>query len=286
MNAPAELLQPGIYTIPAEQYHADPAPLPSLSNSLIKTLLNKTPRHAWMDHPRLNPQFQRREDESKFDLGTAAHAMLLEGVNKAKRIDAEDWRTKAAKEARDMARADGLLPMLPDQYAAAMAMHEAARDYIDSTALRGILQAGKPEQTLIWRERHAWCRARLDWLSEDREIILDYKTTAVDGPGDFMRRNIIAHGYDTQAVFYPRGMQALGHRRPRFLFLVQETAAPFLCYLVEPAESMVELATGKVTRALALWGECVGSNRWPGYSTNVHQAEAPVWALKEEEATV
>jgi hypothetical protein len=223
-------------------------------------------------------------DAQVFDIGTVAHALLLEGDDRAAVIDAEDWRTKAAKEARDAAREAGKIPLLPDQHAAVRDMLQAAHDYIERTDLRGIFSRGKPEQSLIWKDTGVWCRARLDWLTDDRSVILDYKTTGADGPGEFIRRNLITHGYDTQAVFYPRGLGALGHRGARFLFLVQESFAPFMCYLVEPAESMVELATHKISRALPLWRDCLGSNRWPGYSTDVHQADAPMWAMKEEEA--
>ncbi len=281
MNARTDLPQ-GIHTIDADLYHADPCAQPSLSNSLIKTLLTKTPRHAWLQHPRLNPLYEHK-DSGSFDIGSAAHALLLEGVTKARRIDADDWRTKDAKLARDAARMDGEIPLLRDQFEAVMAMVEAAKRYIDSTSLRGIFENGHPEQTLIWRDMNTWCRARLDWLTDDRSLILDYKSTAVDGPGEFMRRNIIAHGYDTQSVWYPRGLAAVGHPGARFLFLVQETFSPFMCYLVEPAESLIELATNKISRAVPLWRDCLGSDRWPGYPVEVHQADAPVWALKEEE---
>jgi hypothetical protein len=47
-------------------------------------------------HPKLNPQLERREDE-KFDIGTAAHAIILEGFAAVEVIDAPDWRTKAAQ---------------------------------------------------------------------------------------------------------------------------------------------------------------------------------------------
>lgn len=287
MNARVSLpLGPGIHAIDAATYHADPCETPSLSNSIVRLLATRTPRHAWMAHPRLNPARRLIEDaEQKFDIGSAAHSLLLEGEDCVRVIDAPDWRTNAAKAARDTARGEGLIPLLPRQHAAVTAMADAARAYIDTTQLRGIFQRGKPEQTVIWRDSlHVLCRARPDWMTDDYSEILDYKSTAVEGPGDFMRRNMVAHGYDTQAVFYPRGVEALGHRRPRFLFLVQEAVAPFLCYLVEPAASMVELATHKLLRALPLWRDCLASNRWPGYSVDVHQAEAPNWALQEEEA--
>lgn len=276
-------LTQGIHQISAEAYHADPCLQPSLSNSLMTVLLNQTPRHAWLRHPRLNPAYEAESGGGAFDIGTAAHAMLLEGENIATVIDAEDWRTKAAQEARDKAYLAGKIPLLKRQHAAVQEMLHVAMAYIDSTSLKGILGRGKAEQTLIWRSANVWCRARLDFLVDDRSVILDYKTTGVAGPAEFIRKQMVAHGYDTQSVFYPQGLNALGHHGARFLFLVQESFAPFMCYLVEPAESMVELASHKITRAMALWRDCLGSDRWPGYSTEVHQADAPVWAIKEEE---
>ncbi len=276
--------EPGIFAMMADDYHADPAPQPSLSNSLMHILLTRTPQHARLAHPRLNPNRVAKADADKFDIGSAAHALLLEGHDHAVVVDADEWRTKSAQDLRDLARKAGKLALLKRQHEAVLAMMSAAHQYVDSTALRGILNRGKPERTLVWKENSIWCRARLDWLTDDRSIILDYKTTGVEGPGEFMRRNMIANGYDTQAVWYPRGVKALGHPAPRFLFLVQEVTSPFLCYLVEPAESMVELATHKVARALPLWRDCLTSNRWPGYPVEVHQADAPIWALREEEA--
>lgn len=273
----------GIHTMPAAEYHADPALQPSLSNSLMKTLLQKTPRHAWMDHPRLNPAYKPRADKKTFDLGTAAHSLLLEGVQKAARIDAKDWRTDVAKAQREEARAAGKIPILPSQYEATHAMVEAARSYIDTTHLRGIFERGQPEQVLLWKSMNVWCRARLDWLTDDRRDILDYKTTEVDSPAAFMRNNVAAHGYDTQSVWYPNGVQHITGERPRFTLLVQEVRPPFACYLVEIAETMTAVASSKVTRALTLWRDCLASNRWPGYPGHPYQAEAPVWAIREEE---
>jgi hypothetical protein len=280
-------MKPGLYTMSAREYHADPAPAPSLSNSLIRCLLDLTPRHAWLQHPRLNVDHVPYESHV-FDPGTVAHAMLLEGEDVCQVIEAADWRTNAAKDARDAVRKAGKVPLLSDQYAKVSAMVRAARDYLDSTPLRGILERAQAEQTVIWREKSGvWCRARLDLLdlTGSDPLILDYKTTgAGGGPAEFARRNVLAHGYDTQAVFYPRGLGALGHGGARFMFLVQEDEPPFMCYLAEPAESMAELANSKIRRALGLWQRCLQANHWPGYPESVHQLEAPVWALKEEEA--
>ena len=63
--------------MPAEKYHADPCMVPSLSNSVAQILLSESPRKAWFSHPKLNTAFAEKED-GKFDIGTAAHAVLLE----------------------------------------------------------------------------------------------------------------------------------------------------------------------------------------------------------------
>ena len=128
----------GIHTISAEEYHADPCESPSLSSSLASALLNQSPRHAWMQHPELNPDY-RPEENSRFDLGSAAHALLLEG-NQAKIaiIEADDWRTKKAKEERDTARENGLLPVLAKHDFALKAMVKAAREFIETTELKGL----------------------------------------------------------------------------------------------------------------------------------------------------
>ena len=59
-------MQQGIYNILAEQYHADPCVTASLSSSIAKILIEQSPMHAWMAHPRLNLKFKRQED-SRFD---------------------------------------------------------------------------------------------------------------------------------------------------------------------------------------------------------------------------
>lgn len=275
---------PGLHTLPSGVYHADCCPAPSLSNSIIKTLLNKSPKHAWLKHPKLNPAYAATED-AKFDLGSAAHSLLLEGYDCCQVIDAEDWRTKDAKAARDRARASGLIPMLHHQYEEAVEMVEVAKDYLARSVLGNIMADGKPEQSLVWTddETGIWCRGRLDWLTNDHSMILDYKTTSVPNPGAFCRSSMGSFGYDTQDAFYTRGMRAIGRVAPEFVFLVQEDTAPYSCYLVACAPSMKALAEHKVQRAIGLWAECLATDTWPGYAETIYHAEAAAWAVAEEE---
>jgi len=271
----------GIHTIPANQYHQDPADGASLSNSLIKVLLNQSPAHARLKHPKLNPDLEQSE-ESKFDIGKAAHAALLEGIDNVRVIEADDWRTKDAKQQRDEARASGKIPLLRRHFTELSIMVETARRFIATNPiLSKAFASGQPEQTMLWKEGNVWCRAMIDWLADDRRTIVDYKTTSASCPDDFIRSSMTAFGYDTQEAFYKRGMASLRHQAD-FFFLVQEDSAPFACYIVQCAESMREMAAHKVERAIALWEACLIADQWPSYPEGVYVAEAQAWALTKE----
>lgn len=272
-----------IEAMPAEQYHADPCDVPSLSNSVAHILIAQSPLHAWMAHPRLNPNY-RPDESSRFDLGSAAHALLLEG-NAAKIcvIDAADWRTKAAKEQREEARANGLLPVLKKHDYAMRAMVKAARDFLASSELAGILDDGEPELTVTWQEGETRLRSRLDWLTTDRAVILDYKTCANAEPNAFIR-NMGAMGYDMQDAFYTRGMEAHGEK-PIFVFLAQEIEPPYACSLISLSNMFLEVANAKVDRAIKTWADCMASGHWPAYPRQVCYAEPPNWMMREHEET-
>jgi len=274
-------LTPGMHNLSMEIYQADPCPKPSLSSGIANILLTQSPAHAWLAHPRLNPAYQR-EFDSRFDLGSAAHTALLErDESKIVIVEADDWRTKAAREARDAAQADGRYAILARQYADVQKMVSAAHSYIQSTELRGIFDTGSPEQSLVWQEGDVWCRARPDLLSADRRAMLDYKTTDSANPEVFIRQ-IPRMGYDGQASWYSRGMEAIGHDT-EFIFLTQEITEPYSCSLVGLSNAYKEVARLKVERALRIWRECTETNRWPAYPTEICYAEPTAYQLADLE---
>jgi hypothetical protein len=274
-------LAEGIHDIPADEYHADPCPAPSLSNSLAQILLNHSPMHAYVSHPRLNPR-QEPRDSSRFDLGSAAHAVLLEGGwDMVEEVHADDWRKKAAQEARDSIRAEGRLPVLSSTYRALQQMVPVAQMYISSNPdLEGLDTDGRPETTLIWREGPTWFRCRPDLRSQDGVVIMDYKTTTSAAPHAF-ERQIERMGYDVQGAFYLRGNRALGAPDDcRFIFLAQEISPPYACQAIGLAPSYVAMGDMKVQRAIQTWRACMASGKWPAYMTRTVWAEVPDWAEK------
>jgi hypothetical protein len=276
-------LQPGIFNLTAEQYHADPAPIASLSSSIANILLDQSPAHAWLAHPRLNLQYER-EESSRFDLGSAAHMMLLERrSDRIVRVNADDWRTKAAKEQRDAAQANGQYAVLERQYGDIVAMCTAAHDYLVDTELSDIL-TGDAEQAVLWQEDKLWYRCRPDLMSKDRLICLDYKSTASAHP-DFIARQIGRMGYDLQNQFYARGIEAVTGIKPKFVFLFQEITKPYACSLVALSNSYEALGQSKVDRAIKTWHKCVTTNTWPGYSNKIMYMDPKAWDLVQEEVT-
>jgi hypothetical protein len=234
-----------------------------------------------MAHPKLNPDYEPTED-SKFDLGSAAHAYLLEGEDKRCIIEADDWRTKGAKEQRDEARIAGLFPLLAKQADAVKLMAATAKQAIlDCSDFGYTLVDGLPEQTVVWKDKNGvWCRSRLDWLSNDRKVILDYKTTTSANPDDFGRK-VIQMAYDMQAAFYCRGIKAVTGVDAKFVFLVQETEAPYVCSFVGMPPAFMELGADKVQAAINLWSECLSTKKWPAYSNRIHWIEPPAWSVSQ-----
>lgn len=276
------IFSPGIHNIPVAVYHADPCPQPSLSNSIANVLISQSPLHAWHQHPRFNAACTPKES-SRFDIGSAAHMLLLERrADGIVVVEANDWRTKAAKEARDAARANGQYPILTHHYARVTEMIKAARLYIETTELAGLFENGHAEQTVIWREEDAWCRARPDFLSEALNVVLDYKTTENAEPEAFIRQ-IGRMNYDLQAEFYTRGVSAQdgGYSALNFVFLAQEISPPYACSLISLANSYRAIGQQKVERALSLWKHCTATDKWPSYSTRIAYAEPAPWQLTE-----
>jgi len=273
----------GIHSLTAAEYHADPAPTASLSSSIAKILLDQSPMHAWLAHPRLNTRYEPGSS-SRFDLGSAAHKMLLEGDDGTIiRVNAPDWRTKAAKEARDAAQACGQFAVLERQYADIVQMVTAARDFLARSELAGMLESGIAESSILWQESDMWCRCRPDLMSADQRVVLDYKTTASAAPDAFARQ-IGRMGYDLQAEFYLRGIESVVRRTGTvFVFLAQEIEPPYACSLMALSNAYRAVGGGKVKRALAIWERCVRSSNWPAYTNQILYCEPRPWDLAESE---
>lgn len=270
--------------MPAEQYHNDPCPTPALSSGIIKTLLNESPRHAYEKHPRLNAEF-KREEKSAFDIGTVCHALLLQGINRMQVIEAPDWRTNHAKELRDLAREEGCIPILYKDSKNVIAMMEVARLAInDCDDFSGIsLDDGVSETPMFWQEENGvWCKIMPDWRLSDNRILIDYKTTSGSSSPEKAARQIMEQlDGDIQAALYRRGVKKLTGVDAKFVFMVQETVAPYAVSFIGVSPTYLALGEDKVETAIALFGECLERNEWPGYERRINWVEPNNWTLEK-----
>ena len=284
-------LKPGIYdAIDAIDYHAGPTEIPSLSASIARILVNKSPAHARAAHPALNPDLER-PDETKFDVGQAAHSLFLEGEDKIAVFVGDSWRTQESKEFAADARLAAKIPLLLGQAGRVRSMvADADAQRLTHRATPKLFRDGKPEQTLVWEEPNGViCRARLDWLRDDHTAIDDYKTTSASADPAKWTRTMYGMGADMQVVFYMRGVERVTGIKPVFRYAVQETYPPYALSVVTLAPSALALANDKVQKAIDTWAVCVADDFWPAYPTDVASIEVPTyeelkWLERQEAA--
>jgi len=284
MTAEAERLRmPGIYTMPAATYHADPCEVPSLSSGIARLLIRRSPMHAHHAHARFGGN--SRDPSATMDAGSILHKLMLGEGDDYEAVQAENWTTKAAKEAREAIREAGRIPVLAHQLEALQAGAEAAlaqmREHPDCGAF---FDAGQSEAVLVAEDRGAWLRCMVDRLpTGERMPWFDIKTTkASAAPVDFQRAMIRDHAF--QEAFYRR-IGRLLNRKPRaFFFVVVEQDAPHAIAVMAAAPSLVEIADLEVERAVSVWRRCMEAQRWPGYPARTAYVEAPAWATQAEEA--
>lgn len=286
------ITKPGVYDIPAADYHADRlCAVPSLSSGLVKKLIDLSPAHARIAHPRLNPKFERKQ-KRQFDLGSACHEVILGDQNKRiQLIDPERHPSKtgiipqgytndAIREARDSAYDADRIPLLPWELEEVHSMYLALRGFLDAAKINAFHPGhGSCEKTLVWKEGNVWCRCRLDWDPKDQLIWDDLKSTEGSAnPPTWAARVMCQIGADIQAAWYRRGIKAVYKvANPRFRFIVAESSEPYCCGVVEPSPRALELANLEIDRALQIWDRCLTDNVWPGYKLDTYLADPPIW---------
>lgn len=273
----AEITGPGLYPdVPEAEYHADPVPGGSLSSSGARAILACPARFRWeQDNPPAS--------KSTYDIGSAAHKLVLGVGPDICPIDADDWRTKAAKEARAAAYTAGQIPVLAREHEMVQAMAEALRRHPVASALLDPT-SGAGEQTLVWQDPRSGvsCRARLDWL-RDFAGIADYKTSVSAAPTAFAK-SVARYGYHQQAPFYIDGLVALGLGDPdtQFRFIVQEKTPPYLVAVYTLDAAALRRGRELNHRARLAYQRYMAADEWPGYGDEITELSLPAWATNED----
>jgi hypothetical protein len=286
---------PGFYDDIAERdYHLDPCPLPSLSASIAKLLVNRSPLHAMNEHPRLNKAYVEEEKANTrpMDIGTAAHKLFLGKGREVIVIPFDDYRKDAAKLARDKARMAGHVPILQDDMGRVELMVEGIRDQLAGTRFAKCFSDGKAEVTAAWQDRGGvWCRIRLDYLPDyvregGHVSIADLKTTSGSAHADDWQSIAFDKAYDYSSVLYPRGLKRLipNLGEVEYNYLVVEQEEPFAINVVRFGGQALSEAEEMVELAIRTWDVCMKRGEWPGYDIEDGTAIDPAfWRSSQKE---
>jgi len=212
------------------------------------------------------------------DFGEVVHSMVLGGGREIEVIDADDWRTKAAREAREAAKLSGKIPMLARKYSDAKKL---------ALSLSHVMPSGADptEVTAIWVSLGCPCRCRMDIFTgagiDDLKITENAAMAATP-------RHIISMGYHIQAASNLDAIENLVPEmagRAKFRLIFAENKAPFGVIRAELSGELLELGRVQWRRAKRDWAECLVNDAFPLYSRETRIIECPAWAMTEELAS-
>lgn len=284
------ITEPGLYDLPEDTYHGDPVPEWSLSQSGATKLLKPSCPALYL-HDRTHGS----KPTKAMNRGTLAHALIL-GVGAQPVIIPDELlasngaaSTKEARQFKADAEAAGQIVVKTDEWDEIVAMADALRRH--PVAGKLLDQDARLEQSLFWRDSiGVMRRARLDFLpdapsSRGRLILADYKTARSADPSKWIKA-AADYGYHRQHANYTEGVKALDTAADAaFVFVVQETTAPYLVTVIELPPAAVALGAAQMDHAARIFANCRERNHWPDYTDGrVVSPHLPTYYVIESEA--
>jgi hypothetical protein len=258
----------GVLELTPAQYHADRE---ALSASGARKLLTSPAKFAYeREHP--------PDPTRTFDLGHAAHRVALGAGAELEVIDAANYLTKAAKEAKAAAHAANKIPVLAHEYAQVRQMHAAL---LAHPLANRLLSRGAAEVSLRWTDVHfgITCRALVDYINPGLCTLVDYKTCE-SARLDDLTRSVVRYGYDVQDWWYSDGAVTLnlfGGELPAFVFVAQEKTPPYLVRVFDLDDEFIARGRARALAARERFRDCTASGVWPGYPIDIARVAAPHW---------
>lgn len=301
-------MEPGIYTIPYEQYEA--------AEGVSKHGLDAmaiSPLHHWAYYR--NPERGRQKDTPARVLGSAIHTSILEPErfdleyvqepnikDYPQALDKLDDYKKACKELE--IKVTGTKPELKksiqlitkdiqfwdDIYEQQTFGRIVLSDsdwrvtktitarVMKHPAASGLLKYGKAEQSIFWIDKDTGvkCKGRIDWLEtdEDTAIVFDLKSTTDASPEGF-QRSVSKYRYYVQASMYLDGLSQLGYDPGSFIFGAWEKHSPYAAALYYATDGMLETGRQEYKNLLKTYKKCLETDNWPGYSQDIQPLGMP-----------
>jgi PDDEXK-like domain of unknown function (DUF3799) len=272
---------PGIYReFPVADYFSDPCPHPSLSQSIAKILIDRSPAHAFLAHPRLNPQPPEEDGYSSAKaIGNAVHAIATGRSRDIAIGEWSDWRTKESQVFKTSALESGHMPILRKHWNCAEAMIDATHRQLDAAGHEGAFAAAAQcEVVLAWQEDEIWLRTMIDCVAGLK--VYDLKTSGMNCAPHIVAERPSDLGWDVQAAMFERGLGRLDPEhagRHEFFFVAQENEPPFALTVVRIGEADLTMGRKKLEVAIEIWRGCMASGEWPAYPADTVTSHPRGW---------
>jgi hypothetical protein len=263
----------GVYDLSMPEYRGQPADAMSISSSDAVILTEQSPAH-------LRAAWAEPDDSSKeADLGTVIHALLLEphrAHSSVVNINADDYRTKAAQNARDEARANGQTPLLARDYRRARRAVEAVQAHPIASQL---LKAGRAETSWFAKDRKTglYLKARPDFVTDDR-VLVDIKSVGSANP-DFLRRRLFDGRWFQQSAWHCNVVERVdGLPAKGYCWLCVEQKPPHAVVVRRPTDSVLMHGNRLNQEAFKIFARCVAEQKWPAYGLELSELDLPDFA--------
>jgi hypothetical protein len=133
--------------------------------------------------------------------------------------------------------------------------------YEDDINVQDLIKCGTFQEELYWNDNYSWldCKAKLDWISNGKTLIIDIKTTAsIEG----VYWDIIKYGYDIQAAMYTRAIKQLYGVDAEFVFIFIGKSSPYNVVKVKLDAEVLADAVKKLEHGFDLYNSYKLSNDW------------------------
>jgi len=219
-----------------------------------------------------------REVTKAMDLGTLIHSAILEPNIPLDQIAAvspyADFRTKAAQEWRDDARAMGkMIATDADIRAASGCEAVFSEDYAERFA------GGYKSEVAVFATIGATkIKGMIDIVPNNLDLLVDLKTTSKIGNLRNITNMIVDRGYHWQAALYlDLWNAASGENRTRFVICFIEVDAPHETAWVELTPEMIDAGRIGYMNAVSKWQACCAMDCWPRQHEGITKIEKPAY---------
>lgn len=187
-------------------------------------------------------------------IGNAGHCLLLEPdrffKDYIKAPEGLNQRGKGGKErwAKFEAEHNGKIVLKANVWDGLMNVRQAVQIH---PAYQRFLSEGEPELSIFWHDPRTkiYCKGRLDWISNQKNIIVDLKFT--NDIGINRCEKVIEHmAYDFQAAWYMRGMKQLTGKDYQFILIFIQKYKPYGIRIYEMDEMIIEKGYNKTDQVL------------------------------------